>query len=299
LGDKGRYLKGEITVPARINRVGIVGYGVVGKAMKTLFPGAEVYDTAPGLPADRAAINACDAAFVCVPTPPMPDGSCDVSAVEETVAWLATPLIVLRSTVPPGTTERLAQRFGKSLVFQPEYLGETNAHPYADPREASFIVLGGNEADCAAVADLYAPLFHSSTRFHFTDTRTAELAKYMENCFFAAKVVFCAEFFRIAKSMGVSYPMLREIWLADGRICPDHTFVYPDRLGFDGKCLPKDLSAIIYAATALGYRPRLLEAVAEVNAGLRREAEAAGRKPAVSGPDATFDGSKAAGRAPT
>ena len=246
--------------------IGIVGGGVVGKAMAALFGGeAIVYDVQPGFCHDRAAINACRIAFVCVPTPSDESGACDTSVVEEVLCWLETPLIVLRSTVPPGTTDRLRKQHCKRLVFQPEYLGETSRHVYRDMSERDFIVLGGPPEDASAVADVYKRHVNAMVRFHFCDARTAELAKYMENAFFATKVTFVNEFYDIARRMGVDYNHLREIWLADGRISPDHTDVYPAARGFGGKCLPKDLSAILHVCGVHGHAPALLTAVAEAN----------------------------------
>jgi len=196
----------------------IVGYGVVGRAMHALMKDAVLYDTADGIPSDRHAVNSCEAPFVCVPTPSGADGSADVSCVEEVVSWLRTPLIVLRSTVPPGTTRRLAAEYGKRIVFQPEYLGETHCHPYADLSARTFVVLGGERQDTEMLADIYSQFYHSSVRFCFTDATTAELAKYMENCYFAVKVLFCHEFRRLATTFSVSYNELRELWLADSRM---------------------------------------------------------------------------------
>jgi UDPglucose 6-dehydrogenase len=150
-------------------------------------------------------------------------------------------------------------------VFQPEYLGETQAHPYSDARQREFIVLGGTRHDIAEVAEAYSHVYHASVRFYLTDSRTAELAKYMENCYFATKVVFCNEFMHIARRLGVEYQELREIWLADSRISRDHTFVYADVPGFAGKCLPKDLSGIISCAQNAGYAPIFLKAVRATN----------------------------------
>lgn len=246
-------------------RVAIIGYGQVGKAVHKVFPDAILYDTAAGMLSDKGAVNGCDMAFVCVPTPLGADGACDISAVEEAISWLHTPIIVIRSTVPPGTTEALARRHDKRVVFEPEYLGQTPAHPLADIRTRDFFVLGGDPEDIEAVAALYSRMFHSSVRFHFTDARTAELAKYMENCFFAMKVLFCSEFRRIADAMGVSYAQLREIWLADKRISPDHTFAYADEPGFAGQCLPKDVSALIETARRHGCRAQLMKAVGRIN----------------------------------
>jgi UDPglucose 6-dehydrogenase len=251
--------------------VAIVGYGVVGKSLHRLFGDDATWIDVGGTPADRARINACDVAFICVPTPVGPDGACDTSAVEDCVAWLTSPLIVIRSTVAPGTTRRLRETTGKAILFQPEYIGETVAHPLADVRQHPFVILGGPMADCSAVADLYKRYFHSEVRFYFTDSTTAEVAKYMENAFYAAKVIFCNEFYDIARAHGVDYNELREVWLADPRISRDHTFVYPDNRGFSGKCLPKDVSAIIASARDRGCRTRLLEAIMAINLGHRAD----------------------------
>ena len=246
-------------------KVGIVGYGVVGKSLHRLFGDSAVTLDVGASAADRARINACDFVFLCVPTPVAPDGACNTSVVEDCVAWITAPQIIIRSTVAPGTTQRLRDTTSKSILFQPEYIGETVAHPLADVCEHPFIILGGPIPECSAVADLYKRYYHSDLRFYFTDPTTAEVAKYMENAFYAAKVTFCNEFYDIARAHGVDYNELREIWLADPRISRDHTFVYPDDRGFSGKCLPKDVSAIIASARQRGCTPAILEAVMAVN----------------------------------
>lgn len=246
-------------------KAAIVGVGVVGTAMKALVSDAVDYDVKTHPDSRRNDVNACDIAFVCVPTPRAADGSCDTSIVEEVVRWLKTPLIVIRSTISPGTTERLKAETGKRIVFQPEYLGETTAHPMWNMRGREFIVLGGAREDNSAVADFYKRFHHSELRFYFCDATTAELAKYMENSFYAVKVTFCNEFFDLAQAFGVDFNELREIWLADPRISRDHTFVYPQQRGFSGKCLPKDVSAIIHAAKQQGYEAHLLRATMAVN----------------------------------
>ncbi len=255
--------------------IGIVGYGFVGKAMSRLFGKAAVFDPVQGI-GTKESINRCRFAFVCVPTPPRAtDGAADTSIVEEVVEWIDPDrrgtIIVLRSTVPPGTTDRLRKRTGKPIIFQPEYIGETVAHPLLDHHAQGFSILGGDRETASQVADLYKRLFHANHRFFFTDAATAELAKYMENAFYAVKVTFCNEFFDIARRYGVDFNVLREAWLCDPRISRDHTFVYPEDRGFGGKCLPKDVSAIIAAVSAHGWsRPELLDAVMKINARHRR-----------------------------
>lgn len=249
--------------------VGIVGYGAVGRGVRSLFPNAAIYDPAKGFDG-RDGVNASRIAFVCVPTPSAPDGSCDTSVVEETVGWLESDFIVVRSTVPPGTCGRLAAATGKNVVFQPEYgPGETPDHPYADVRSIGWIILGGPREWTVPVADLYKTVCNSTLEIRQTDWKTAELAKYMENAFLAAKVAFCNEFFDVAGAIGVDYNELRELWLMDPRMGRSHTWVYPDDRGFGGNCLPKDLDALAAFAREAGSPMQLMEAVADYNRELR------------------------------
>ncbi len=248
-------------------KVGVVGAGgVVGRTMCRLFgPNTVGYDLQPGFTQDKEAVNQCDIVFVCVPTPMGDDKACDTSIVEEVVSWIEAPLIVIRSTIEPGTTDRLRQAYGKRIVFQPEYTGETVAHVFNKEGEFSFIVLGGTSEDTSAVAEFYKNYYNAMVRFYFCDAVTAEIAKYMENSFYAVKVTFVNEFYDIARAHGVDFNVLREIWLADPRISRDHTFVYPQARGFSGKCLPKDVNAIVQASRKLGYATKLLQATLDIN----------------------------------
>lgn len=256
--------------------VAIVGFGAVGRGIKQLFPDAVAYDPPQGI-GTRDEVNACKFAMIAVPSPSRPDGSADVSIVEEAVGWIECRHIVVRSTVPVGTTDRLRRETGKAIVFQPEYgPASTPDHPFNDPRKIRWVILGGERKDTIPVADLYKTTFNADIQIHQTDARTAELTKYMENCFLALKVAFCNEFFDLAGVFGVDYNELRELWLLDPRIGRSHTFVHPSERGFGGGCLPKDLRAMISSARAAGYDPTLLAQVLETNRQMRRDdAEAA------------------------
>jgi UDP-N-acetyl-D-mannosaminuronate dehydrogenase len=117
---------------------------------------------------------------------------------------LTTDVIVVRSTVPVGTTDRLKRESGKSIVFQPEYgPGETPDHHFNDRRRVNWIILGGDREDTVEVADLYKQAFSAELVIHQSDTPTAELTKYMENCFLALKVTFCNEFYDLAQQFGI------------------------------------------------------------------------------------------------
>jgi len=246
-------------------KVGVVGAGVVGTAMQKLCgPETIMYDTRPGY-ADKDAINACDVVFVCVPTPMRDDHACDTSIVEEVCGWVKAPLTIIRSTVTPGTTAKLREKLGRAIVFQPEYLGETTAHPFSNMAERDFVVLGGTLEDTSRAADFYKHYYNAMVDYYFCDATTAEVAKYMENAYYAVKVTFVNEFYDIARTFGVDFNHLREIWLADPRISRDHTFVYPWARGFSGKCLPKDCNAIVKACADKGYAAKLMKSTLQIN----------------------------------
>lgn len=257
-------------------KVGIVGAGAVGNGIAELFPSHELYDEPKGI-GTRDAINACDIAFVCVPTPSGPEGSCDTSIVEGVVRWLETPTIVIRSTVSVGTSRRLATAYRKDVVFQPEYgPAETPDHPFNDLRNIRWIILGGEVDPAKRVLRAWQDVYNSDIAVRLTSWEAAELAKYMENAFLALKVTFCNEFFEIAGRLGVGYDELRELWLMDPRMGRSHTWVLPDKRGFGGKCLPKDLDAIIRTAEGAGHDPALLRQVMRSNAVFRERSAGPG-----------------------
>ncbi|MCC6236172.1 MAG: hypothetical protein IT299_01210 [Dehalococcoidia bacterium] len=245
--------------------VAVIGVGAVGRSVAELFPAAVLYDEPLGM-GTREAVSACRFAFVCVPTPSLPDGSCDTSIVERVLEWCESETVVVRSTVTPGTTERLARRFGRRVVFQPAYgPGSTPDHHYADVRTQRWIILGGPREWTVPVADLYKRAYNSELAIHQTDARTAELTKYMENAFLAMKVAFCNEFFDLAAALEVDYNELRELWLLDERIGRSHTWVHPDERGFGGDCLPKDLAALLQLCASTGVPGQLLRAIEASN----------------------------------
>lgn len=236
----------------------IIGYGVVGKNMRLIFKDALIHDPAQGIISNQK----CDVAFICVPTEMLPDGSADTSIVLSAIQNNNAEVFCIKSTVPPGTTEALKTITGKRIVFSPEYFGSTE---HANYHKYDFIILGGDKNDCAYVAEAFKPVSHPEIKFRFTDSKTAELTKYMENSWLANKVTFCNEFKRIADMIGVDYNELRELWLMDPRVNRSHTFVYSDHPFYDSHCLNKDIPALIAFCKKIGYNPKLLEQVVNSN----------------------------------
>lgn len=240
----------------------IGGTGYVGKAYATLFPDAVLYSRHVGT---KEEVNKCDLAIICLPTAMKEDSSVDTSLVEDAVKWLETPLILIKSTVPPGTTKRLKKETGKRICHSPEYVGEGGyyipfwLYPHAtEPKHHSFMIIGGDQLDREEILEAFLPILGATKTYYQVDETTSELIKYMENCAIAAKVTLCNEFYNIAKAFGVSYHQLREGFVLDERQGKMFTAVYKNRRGFDGKCLPKDINGITKASIDAGYMPFFL-----------------------------------------
>lgn len=249
-------------------KVAIVGAGYVGMGMLYIFPDADLVDPGKGYPyTDKL----YDLAVICVPSPMNPDGSCDTSIVESAVMRINAKLILVKSTVTPGTCFKLHLYSKKKIVFSPEYMGESKywtPSQFPDPGNPvghGFVILGGFDRDCAEVADILMPVLGPATRFRFMGHTEAELVKYAENAFFSLKVTFANELRRICEQSNVNYHVVREGWLDDPRVGPMHTAAFKQAPGFSGKCLPKDTAALAAYCRKLGMNPKLLDAVLEVN----------------------------------
>lgn len=263
-------------------KVAIIGYGYVGKAYHKVFPEALVYDpfTKDIKSSSKEEVNKCELAIICVPTPTSEDGkSCDTSIVEGTFEWLETPLILIKSTVKPGTTAKLQKKYPKlNIAFSPEYIGEGGyfipywiyPHP-TDPQYHDFMIIGGDKKVTSKILNIFIRKLGAHVKYMQTDTKTAEVIKYMENVFLATKITLVNEFYDICEALGVDYNEAREGWLMDSRIGRSHTGVFVDKRGFEGKCLPKDLKAFISSSEEAGYDPKLLKEILDSNNRIRNK----------------------------
>lgn len=255
-------------------KIGIVGFGYVGKKQWEFWKWGKIYRVdAIDKGGSHSFINSSDLAVVCVPTPELKDGSCDISIVESVVKWIKAPVILLKSTVPPGTTDFLREKFKKRIVFSPEFVTETkfyNPHnPGNQDIQSPFYILGGESQDTKYVYDLLAPIVGPSKKIIQTSARNAEMAKYVLNAFIALKVTFSNEIKIICDALDLDYNEIRELWTLDPRVNREHTMVFEDKPGFGGKCLPKDVKALIKFSEARGYSPQLIEEVVKSNKRIR------------------------------
>lgn len=250
--------------------VGIVGLGVVGSAVKHGLEriGHRVLGSDPKFAsASEEEMLATDVVFVCVPTPQRADGSCDTSIVEGVVRQFESAfysgIIVIKSTVRPGTTARLALEHKRArLAFCPEFLRERAA--FVDFVENhDLCVIGTNDvAVYETIRELHGPL---PRQFACMSTTEAELAKYFSNVLNALRVVFANEFFEVTRALGADYGVIKAAMVKRDTI-PDVYLDCNDSFrGFGGVCLPKDSAAFAELARDVAPNMKLFEAIVEEN----------------------------------
>lgn len=253
-----------------MKKIAIIGFGTVGKAFNELVKNHHhviSYDPKKDKTYPKSEIDSSDLAVVCVPSENKKDGSCDTELVEQIVTDLETQLILIKSTVVPGTIDQLRASTHKKICFSPEYIGESSYYnPYWKKMiDVPFLIIGGDKNDCSQIFALLEPVCGPLKRYYQCDALEAEVIKYMENCFFACKISFVNEFYSMCKHLGANWHKVREGWLLDPRINRMHTSVFDDSKGFGGKCLPKDLEAIIKRCDDAGYSADFLKAVEKNN----------------------------------
>jgi UDPglucose 6-dehydrogenase len=210
-----------------------------------------------------------DVVFVAVGTPSSASGSADLSAVRAVVEQIADAadhdlVVVMKSTVPPGTGRSLVRRFldaaGQRLsyVSNPEFLREGRA--IDDWYTTDRIVLGGDDpAAVETVARLYAKL---DSPVITTDIASAETIKYASNAFLSTKISFINEMANVCDCVGADIDAVSRGVGLDPRIGPQ--FLHAG-IGYGGSCFPKDVRALDFISALNGYSFQLLKAVIEVN----------------------------------
>tara|TARA_Y100000593_G_scaffold91016_1_gene178765 strand:- start:1604 stop:2467 length:864 start_codon:yes stop_codon:yes gene_type:complete len=268
-------------------KIGIVGRGFVGSAVEFGFSPnvgcdaeVRVYDKDPhkSLHSLYETMNKSDFIFVSVPTPANADGSINLDIVYQAFQEMdrvnerTDNIILLRSTVVPGTTQKIQDKFPSlNIVFNPEFLTERSAK-FDFINQARFIVGGGN-IHTHRVAELFKWRFGETTPIVETNYETAEIIKYMNNCYLATKVSFLNEMYKIGEKAGVDWDMAVEGFVRDGRVGHSHMNVPgPDgKFGFGGSCFPKDIQAMINYAESLGINPTTLKGAWNTNLQVRPE----------------------------
>jgi len=263
-------------------KIGIIGQGFVGtairKGLENFYP-TLVYDIKEDvcpeemLVTPTVIVKNCEIIFQCLPTPMKKSGECDLSIVKnslETINAMSeihdkNPVVIVKSTVPPGTCEKLNEEFENlNVIFSPEFLTEANS--IEDFKNQTRIILGGPRPYTTQVKTMFRKAFPHIPIIK-TGYKTAEMVKYFINNFLSAKVTFANEMYQICNSLDIDYDKVTEYALFDKRIGSSHLAVPgPDGdFGYGGHCFPKDIDAMIHLAKSMSVEPKLLEAVKHKN----------------------------------
>ena len=266
--------------------IGIIGKGFVGSAVEYGFLSSpnikyniRIYDKKKHLRTHSLedTVNCSDIVFLSVPTPTNRDGSINLNIIDQALneincCTLGESIVLIRSTIIPGTTKMFQKRYPKiKMVFNPEFLTEKNAN--YDFVNQSRIILGGNIKLTSIVSQLYNLRFDNSIPIIETNFETAEMIKYMNNCFLATKVSFMNEMKMISDKSGVDWDVAVNGFSFDKRVGDSHLDVpgHDGKLGFGGSCFPKDIQALIHHAKSIGIEVDTLKGAWETNLKVRPE----------------------------
>ncbi len=240
--------------------------GALDRYFKTKDINAGLYDPPKGLN-DTSVLAEADVIFVAVPTPYYLDGTgFDDSFMRAAMDAIPTPgkVIVFKSTIVPGTTERFQEMYPQHRVmFNPEFLTEANADKdMVFPDRQILGTTSQSEKDAALILSLLPRAPYEKVM----SARNAELVKYFGNAFLAMKVTYANHMYDVCQSIGCDYDEVKEGASADPRIGKSHLDVgHGGYRGYGGKCLPKDVRSLVQFASALGVDIPLIVAAEKYN----------------------------------
>ncbi len=218
-----------------------------------------------------ASVKKSEVVYICVGTPPRPDGSTDMTYIEGAARGIAESIerytvVVNKSTVPVGTgdfvkktiTDNLRRRVDFDVVSNPEFLREGSAiHDAMNPDR---IVIGApNQVVALRILELYAPL---ESKMILTDVASAEMIKYASNAFLAMKISFANSVANLCEKVGADVIQVAKGMGLDNRI---GTAFLQAGLGYGGSCFPKDVRSLLHTAQDNGYDFPLLAATVNTN----------------------------------
>ena len=255
-------------------KIGIIGQGFVGNAIYQKFKKYydvltyDIIESKSNSSEDETMRS--DIVFICLPTPMTDDGECYTGFVEEAIQKISKKAtcktVVIKSTILPGTTEKLNQEYKRKLqiVFNPEFLTEANA--VQDFENQNRIIIGGPRPSTTKLKQIFSKVFPKAHIIK-TGSTHAELVKYFTNCFLATKVSFANEMHQLISALNLDYDKVIEYATLDSRLGDSHWAVPgPDGdFGYGGHCFPKDLSAVVNLCKSLNVKPTILTAVKEKN----------------------------------
>lgn len=253
-------------------KIGIIGYGYVGDAVKNGFENkgftVKAHDKFKESDSFED-VASCDFIFICVPTPSKEDGSINLSIIDEVIERLADArsqgIITVKSTVIPGTAQGYQNKNPSlTIISNPEFLKERSTrYDFLHPDKIIIGYTVGNKLAAQKSAELYQDF---EAPIKIVKSEEAEMTKYMVNAYLYTRVIFANEIYDICQALDINYEKVRGCFELDKRVAPGHFDVsHGGYRGVGGACLPKDLAALISKAEALTLSPELFEALRRKN----------------------------------
>jgi len=255
-------------------KIGICGIGMVGGALKRYFEKKEnyqlfLYDN-KGV-GSLNELNKADFIYICLPTPYKDGVGCDTSIIEEVIRQIeGEKVIIIKSTVIPGITDALQKKYPQhKFLCNPEFLTEVTADQ--DMNYPDRQIVGYTEKSYTVAKDILQQLPLAPFE-RILLAKEAEMVKYFGNTWFSTKVIFANQMYALCEKLGIDYERVMDAAAADKRIGRTHLKVwYKGYRGYGGKCLPKDIKALIHFADGQGVDLKLHKIVEEINNQLMRD----------------------------
>lgn len=261
-----------------MRKIGILGsHGIVGGSLRKYFekkPNYKLFLYDKKNIGSMSEVNKADFIYICLPTPYIPGRGCDISLIKHAIKEVTgCKVLIIKSTVIPGTTEKLQSRFPQhKLLFNPEFITEeTSDQDMCFPDRQ---ILGYTRNSFTISKDVIQQLPLAPYE-RIVPATVAEFIKYATNTWFATKVAMNNELYDLCKKVGLTNGEWDEVvsgMTADKRIGRTHlTIIHKNKRGYWGKCLPKDMKSFIEFANENGVKLPIRQAVDSYNDNLLKK----------------------------
>ena len=255
-------------------KIGIIGKGVIGTANSNGFIhlGHDVFVHDPKLGTDIQVVIDTEIIFICVPTPTLENGKCDISIVETVLQQLDAAsyqgMIAIRSTIIPGSTKKLQTQFSNlEIAYVPEFLRERSATEDFIENHTVLAIGSENPTTVDKIIKCHGDL---PQNIEILTPTEAEILKYYNNVFASLRIIFANNIFEICVKLGADYNKVKNTYVKTGKLGNMYLDVNENLRGYAGPCLPKDTLALANLMREKGINFGLIEQIHQDNAKLKK-----------------------------